>query len=328
FLVVSVAAGAVTLFGAGLLYAAAGTVHLSALPEALEGVPAQAGPLTATGAAMIVAGLAFKVAAVPLHAWAPGVYDRAPLPIAAYLSTASKLGGAAALLWVATIGLTPLLHVVGPILAAIAAATMTVGNLGALRQTRAVRLLAWSSIAQAGYLLAPLGAFAVVAGREPAAVDTATAAVLAFAAFYVILELTAFASVVGLRGGAADGGPLEDYRGSLRRAPLLSLALILALIGLAGLPPGLAGLFAKITIMSALADAVPWLGVIVAVNAVIGLVYYLKFTLVVIDTRWTSQTATDEPARPWPVAATVAAGAIVLVVLGFTPQYVVDVIFQ
>jgi len=107
---------------------------------------------------LVLVGLAFKVAAAPFHAWAPATYDGAPLPVAAYLSTASKLGGVIALLYVAVRAGGPLLDVAGPALAAIAVATMTVGNLVALRQRRMVRLLAWSSVAQAGYILAPLGA--------------------------------------------------------------------------------------------------------------------------------------------------------------------------
>ncbi len=144
---------------------------------------------------LVVAGLAFKVAAVPFHAWAPATYDGAPLPVAAYLSTASKLGGVIALLAVVRHALPP--EVTGPMLALVAALTMTVGNLVALRQRRTVRLLAWSSVAQAGYILAPLGALALTA--EADARTAAYAAALAYAVFFVLLELAAFAGVVALR---------------------------------------------------------------------------------------------------------------------------------
>ncbi|PZF82317.1 proton-conducting transporter transmembrane domain-containing protein, partial [Micromonospora deserti] len=164
FFVVSVVATTLTLLGAALLYAATGGLHLERLgalfadrPELLDL------PLTTVAVALVVLGLAFKVAAVPFHAWAPATYDGAPLPVAAYLSTASKLGGVVALLAVVRHALPA--EVTGPVLALLAVLTMTVGNLVALRQRRTVRLLAWSSVAQAGYILAPLGALALAAGR-------------------------------------------------------------------------------------------------------------------------------------------------------------------
>lgn len=312
FLLVSVAASTVTLFGAAMLYAATGAVHLTALAASLsEAVPTVA----AVGAAMVIAGLAFKLAAVPLHGWAPGTYDGAPLPIAAYLSTASKLGGVAALLWVVTEAFSPILNLIGPVLLVLAVATMTVGNLVALRQHRTVRLLAWSSIAQAGYLLVPLGGYAVVAGRTEVAVAAAATAVLVFALFYVVMELTAFAAVIRLRGADRDGGSVTDLAGSLRSAPIPSIALLLAVAALAGLPPGLAGLFAKVTVISAVAELLPWLAVIVAINAVIGLVYYLRLGVEVVRAGPAAPTAT-----PWPttLVLTVATGVVVLV--GFAPQ--------
>src|SRR5262249_36282063 len=154
-----------------------------------------------------------------------------------------KLGGVIAIVLVLTRPLLPLLHVLGPALAAIAIATMTVGNLAALRQRRMVRLLAWSSVAQAGYILAPFGAFAYAAGRTPAAVGVAVAASFAYTFFYLALELGAFGAVVALRG-SGDGGSLDEYAGTARRRVWVSAALLLAFAGLAGLPPGLAGLFA------------------------------------------------------------------------------------
>lgn len=154
FFVVSVVATTLTLLGAALLYAATGSLHLERLGVILADRSELLDlPLTTVAVALVLAGLAFKVAAVPFHAWAPATYDGALLPVAAYLSTASKLGGVVALLAVVQHALPP--SVAGPVLALVAALTMTVGNLVALRQRRTVRLLAWSSVAQAGYILAP-----------------------------------------------------------------------------------------------------------------------------------------------------------------------------
>ncbi|AYF31544.1 NADH-quinone oxidoreductase subunit N [Micromonospora tulbaghiae] len=321
FFVVSVVATTVTLLGAALLYAVTGTLHLDRLGATLAARDDLTGlPLTGVAVALVVAGLAFKVAAVPFHAWAPATYDGAPLPVAAYLSTASKLGGVVALLAVVQRALPG--DMTGPVLAALAVLTMTVGNLVALRQRRTVRLLAWSSVAQAGYILAPLGALALTAGRTGDARTGAYAAAVAYAIFFVLLELAAFAAVVALRPADGDGGTLADLRGAARRHPWVGGAFALALIGLAGLPPGLAGLFAKVTVVRALlAGHAGWLALVVALNAVIGLAYYLRVTASLYATP--AGATAVRPARTVALALGVATAAAV--VIGFAPQLVLDV---
>jgi NADH-quinone oxidoreductase subunit N len=321
FFVVSVVATSVTLLGAALLYALTGAVHLNALATALgERSDLRGVPLTAVAVVLIVAGLAFKVAAVPFHAWAPAAYDGAPVPVAAYLSTASKLGGVVAILYVTVTGLRPWLDVAGPALAALAVLTMTVGNLVALRQRRMVRLLAWSSVAQAGYILAPLGAFAAAGGRTGEALAVAATATVAYTVFYVVLELAAFGSVIALRPSSADGGEIADYRGAARRAPWVGGAFVLALVGLAGLPPGLAGLFAKVAVVRSLLDGgAGWLAVVVALNAVVGLAYYVRVAAVLFG-----PTGAPRLRVPWVAAAALGATTLVAVVVGFAPQLVLD----
>ncbi|MFD4207663.1 NADH-quinone oxidoreductase subunit N [Micromonospora tulbaghiae] len=321
FFVVSVVATTVALLGAALLYAVTGTLHLDRLGATLAARDDLTGlPLTTVAVALVVAGLAFKVAAVPFHAWAPATYDGAPLPVAAYLSTASKLGGVVALLAVVQRALPG--DLTGPVLAALAVLTMTVGNLVALRQRRTVRLLAWSSVAQAGYILAPLGALALTAGRTGDARAGAYAAAVAYAIFFVLLELAAFAAVVALRPADGDGGTLADLRGAARRHPWVGGAFALALIGLAGLPPGLAGLFAKVTVVRALlAGHAGWLALVVALNAVIGLAYYLRVTASLYATP--AGAAVVRPART--VALALGVATVAAVVIGFAPQLVLDV---
>jgi len=309
FFVVSVISTAVALMGAALLYAATGAVHLAAL---VPGAGPLA-PLATVGMFLIVIGLAFKVAAVPLHAWAPTTYDGAPLPVAAYLSTASKLGGVIALAAVVARLET------GPLVAVLAVATMTVGNLVALRQTRMVRLLAWSSIAQAGYILAPL---AIGPRGIPAAV--------AYAVFFVALEFIAFGAVIALRPPAADGGQMSDYQGTARRSPWLGAAFVLAVAGLAGLPPGLAGLFAKVTVVGVLIqNGWGWLAVVVAANAVIALAYYLRAAVTLYAVPAGRAVADLTPPKfpvRWPAAAALLAATAVAVVLGFAPQLLFNTI--
>ncbi|MBG0567903.1 NADH-quinone oxidoreductase subunit N [Actinoplanes aureus] len=308
FFLISVVSTAIALLGAALTYAATGAVHLDMLGPA----PAPLEPLAGVGAALLVIGLAFKVAAVPLHAWAPATYDGAPVPVAAYLSTASKLGGVLALAAVVSRLDT------AAVVAVLAVLTMTVGNLVALRQSRMVRLLAWSSVAQAGYILAAL------ALGEPGVV-----AALAYAAFFVVLELIAFGVVVALRPPGADGGELDGYRGAGRRAPWLGAALVLALAGLAGLPPGLAGLFAKLSVVDALVqENWTWLAAIVLVNAVIALAYYVRVGALLYTARPQAGhiPATTHPAVrvPRPIAAALIGAVTVAVLLGFAPQLLFD----
>jgi NADH-quinone oxidoreductase subunit N len=319
FFVVSVVSTAVALLGAALVFTATGGVHFSDIaagPGHLAGAPAAATEaLLKAGVVLLLVGLGFKVAAVPAHAWAPATYDGAPLPIAAYLSTASKLGGVVALLLVGVSAARPVLSTSGLTLAVLAVLSMTVGNLVALRQRRMVRLLAWSSVAQAGYLLAPLGALIAADGVTPLLV----AAALGYAFFYVVLEFAAFGTLVAVRG-AADGGAIADYRGLARRSPWLTGVLVLALAGLAGLPPGLAGLFAKVAVVrSLLGGDATWLAIVVAVNAVIGLAYYVR----VGATLFTASPAVTQHTRvPWPVATSVAVAAVVAVLVGFGPELV------
>ncbi|XVV13420.1 NADH-quinone oxidoreductase subunit N [Actinoplanes sp. CA-131856] len=315
FFLISVISTAIALLGAALNYAATGALHLDRL---VDGTGPFA-PVADAGVALLVIGLAFKVAAVPLHAWAPATYEGAPLPVAAYLSTASKLGGVLALAAiVARVDAAALTGV-------LAVLTMTVGNLVALRQTRMVRLLAWSSIAQAGYILAAL-----------ALGDAGVAAAVAYSVFFVVLELIAFGAVVALRAPGADGGPLLAYRGAGRRSPWLGAALVLAFAGLAGLPPGLAGLFAKVTVVDALIDNDHgWLAGVVALNAVIGLAYYVRVSALLYTKPEAPGISVADPAlleaatHPrLPVSRTVgfvvAAASLVAVALGFAPQLLFD----
>jgi len=315
FFLISVISTAVALLGAALNYAATGALHYGHLIAGFG--PLQ--PVAQVGVALLVIGFAFKVAAVPLHAWAPPTYEGAPLPIAAYLSTASKLGGVLALA-----AIVARLDAAA-ITAALAVLTMTVGNLVALRQQRMVRLLAWSSIAQAGYVLAALALGGP--GVQPAIV---------YAVFFMILEFVAFATVVALRPVAADGGDLRAYRGTGRRSPWLGAALVLAFAGLAGLPPGLAGLFAKVTVVDALIDGGwGWLAGVVALNAVIGLAYYVRAAanlyatppkpgIQVVDPDLLERATHPRLPVSRPVAAALITAVAVAVVLGFAPQLLFD----
>jgi NADH-quinone oxidoreductase subunit N len=182
-------------------------------------------------------------------------------------------------------------------------------------------------VAQAGYILAPLGAFALGSGRADRALPVVVAATVGYAIFFVLLELAAFGAVIALRGDR-DGGAISDYRGAGRRAPWVTGAFAVALAGLAGLPPGLAGLFAKATVVRALlTGGAAWLAVIVALNAVIGLAYYIR----VVATLFAFAPADARTARhvervrlPWSVAVGLAVITLAGLVVGLAPQLVLD----
>lgn len=315
---VSVVSTAVMLFGISLVYGMTGSMLLPAIASALSGTQTDL-PVTAVGIVFVLVGFAFKISAVPFHFWAPDTYQGSPIAVAAFLSVVSKLAGFAGLVLVLVVGFASYAHVWGPLLAVLAAASMTVGNLVALRQRAAVRLLAWSSIAQAGYILAPLGAAAGLSGGVPSELVAAT---VGYLAIYAVMNVGAFA-VVGFAG--RDRADLDDYRGLARTNPLVAVALAFFLACLAGLPPGLAGLFAKIVVFRATVFAgYEWLAVLMAVNTVIGLYYYLSWAVRLFTPG--AATVRVPVARPVAVAIGVAAAATVLLsvlpqlVLGVTPS--------
>ncbi|GIH10478.1 NADH-quinone oxidoreductase subunit N [Rhizocola hellebori] len=310
FFTTSVVATAVTLLGAALLQFSSGTVHL---PYALT--PTEFKPLGVAGLVLLLTGLGFKVAAVPLHLWAPSTYDGAPLAVAAYLSTASKLGGVVAILIVTDATLTSdLVDTAGITVAVLATASLLVGTLVALRQERTVRLLAWSSVAQAGFILAPLGG--LIGLRLPSAGAGLIAAALAYTLFFIALELAAFSGVTALRPGPLDGGVLRDLNGLGRAAPWRSALLAFALIGLAGLPPALAGLFAKITVLGALLNVRSyWLAVVVALLSIVGLAVYWRPLVALYR-----GTSTDTARPQWTTLIPLALATLAILALSVAPQ--------
>ncbi|MFD0468195.1 NADH-quinone oxidoreductase subunit N [Nonomuraea thailandensis] len=266
------------------------------------------------GVVLVAAGFVFKIAAVPFHSWAADVYQGAPIPVAALLSVISKAAGFAGLILVLVSALYGQAGTWAPIVAIVSALTMTAGNLLAMRQRSAVRLLAWSSVAQSGYILAPLA----VAATTPGAVGTSTA----YLVIYAAMNLGAFA-VVMLVSRTTARNELDDYRGLALRRPAAGITLAFCLVCLAGLPPGLAGLFAKVFVFREIvAGGSGWLAVVMAVNTVIGLYYYAVWTA-----RLFTPAGRAEPSlyRP-PVTAWLAVGLALAaaVLFSIAPQLVLD----
>ncbi|MFE8988647.1 NADH-quinone oxidoreductase subunit N [Streptomyces collinus] len=319
FFLSSVTATAVSLMGISFVYATTGTLYLTQVADRIQSVDGQFHTLAQTGVVLTLVGFAFKTAAVPFHFWVPDTYVGAPLPIAAYLSVIGKAVGFSGLILITVVALPSYADVWGPALAALAALTMTVGNVGALRQqaTRAysaVRLLAWSSVGQAGYLLVPIAAAAYSGDAEKSIGST-----VAYALMYGAVNLGAFA-VAALVGRTKSLNRLADYRGLYASSPLSALLLAFFLLCLAGLPPGIIGLFAKVTVFSAAVDAgLGWLAVIMAVNVVIALFYYLQWTALLF------RAPEGEPEKhrvPGPVTAAIALTGVLGIALSGAPQLV------
>ena len=268
YYLMGVFASAVLLYGMSLLYGITGSTLLSEIGAQIGEKPSSV-PIITLGILFIVVGFGFKVSAVPFHTWAPDTYEGAPTPIASFLAVASKAAGFVALLSLVFVAFPGRSDVVEPLMWILAAVTMTVGNLIALRQTNIVRLLAYSSVAQAGFMLAPL---AVVgdAGQE------ALTAVVVYLLVYTAMNLGAFAVVIAVarRTGSAE---IDSYRGLFQYSPALAVLMTVFLFALAGIPP-LGGWVAKFVVFRALLSAGTFWGaalaVLVAVNSVIALYYY------------------------------------------------------
>ncbi|MBH1935098.1 NADH-quinone oxidoreductase subunit N [Streptomyces sp. AV19] len=319
FFLSSVTATAVTLLGVSFVYAATGTLHLTDIAHSLGDIDPRLAVLARTGVVLTLVGFAFKTAAVPFHFWVPEAYVGAPLPVAGYLSVVGKAVGFTGIALVTVVAFPSYANVWGPALAVLAAVTMTAGNVAALRQRPdrrhgAVRLLAWSSVGQAGYLLVPLAAAGYA--REP---GRAIGSTVAYALMYAAVNLGAFA-VAALVARTNPAQRLADYRGLYARRPLAALCLAFFLLCLAGLPPGVIGLFAKVTVFSVAVDAgLGWLAVVMAVNVVIALYYYLQWTAVLFRAPEGSPEAVRVPA---PLGAAIGLAAVAGVVLSGAPQLV------
>jgi NADH-quinone oxidoreductase subunit N len=235
-------------------------------------VPAGQETLVLAAILFIVAGFAFKVSAVPFQFWAPDTYEGAPVPVAAFLATASKAAGFAGLLQLMFVAFPNQYEFWTPVFAALSIATMTIGNLVALQQQQVVRLLAYSSIAQAGYMLLP---FALV-GADPAVNEHAFSAAVTYILIYAIMTLGAFAVVIAL-SRESRGLLMSDFAGLGKRSGVIAFAMTVFMVSLAGIPPT-GGFWAKFLVFKvaiARGGIGTALAIVMLVNSVISLYYYL-----------------------------------------------------
>jgi NADH-quinone oxidoreductase subunit N len=293
FFLTSVVATAITLMGIALLYGVMGSLRYGFMGTDIVG----SARLAVTVAILLtLIGFLFKIGAVPFHAWVPDAYRGASPVVAGFLASVSKASTLGALLVLLYLGL-PEQHapIWRPVIAVVAAITMTLGNLGALRQRDGVAVLAWSSIAQAGFLLAP------AVGPDAVLSINAAAQYLAVYALANIVAFLALAVVLKVRGSTS----YDDLAGLARTDPWLGVPLAFAVLTLAGFPPAVIGLVTKyVVFVPVVQDGPLWLAIVMAVNVMIGLAYYLKLVATLFA-----------PAEPTPFRSLAASAGVRLATL-------------
>jgi NADH-quinone oxidoreductase subunit N len=301
------------VFGIALLYGAAGS---TALPAVLAGIQTGSA-LAAAGIALLLVGFAFKVAAVPFHMWTPDVYEGAPTAVTAFMSVGAKIGGFAAMIRVFVSALPEFGETWVPAVALIAALTMIVGNVVALAQGNVKRMLAYSSIAHAGYIMIAVAASTRSADAVPAG--------LFYMMAYLFTNLGAFAVVIALEQREGRGLSLDDYRGLWARHPWFALALAYFMLSLTGVPPtgGFSGKF--FLFRSALQADLLWLALVGVVTSVVSGYFYLRLVYLSFMYEPEGELVVDGSRA---LNVTVALTALATLLLGFLPGPWFDVARQ
>src|SRR5467141_3476271 len=312
------------LYGIALVYGSSGTTMLSKMGS--EGLIES--KLFELGLAMILIGLGFKVAAAPFQVWTPDVYEGAPTPVTALFSAGPKAAAFALLLRIFTTihAATDFWFWAFWILAVV---TMFVGNLGALVQTNVKRLLAYSSIAHAGYILVAFAAVTYLAGNPEGGAAAAYAAVLFYLVSYALVKVGAFTIVSQLGGTGEKNLSLDDYAGLSQRQPVVAAMLSIYLLSLLGLPVT-AGFFGKFYIFKAAVNShLLWLAVLMAINSVIGAYYYMRVIVLMYMREPSAEAAAIAPvAFPITVNVVLAVTAIGTILFGIMPNPVINFILQ
>ncbi|MBA3327861.1 MAG: NADH-quinone oxidoreductase subunit N [Solirubrobacterales bacterium] len=266
YLVIGSVGSATLLYGLAFLYGATGSTDFSGIAAALKQGDLVSDPLLLTGIALAIVGLAFKASVAPFHQWTPDVYEGAPTPITAFMAVATKAAAFGVLLRLFDVALIEATADWAPALAVLAAATIIIGNVGALGQSSLKRLLAYSSVAQAGYMLTGV----VVATR------LGLQATVFYLAVYSVMNLAAFAVIVARERETPLGDDISSLEGLGATRPALAWPMTIAMLALAGFP-ATAGFIGKFYLIdAAVAGDYAWLGVVIVVGSMISLAYYLK----------------------------------------------------
>ncbi|MBI4083620.1 MAG: NADH-quinone oxidoreductase subunit N [Candidatus Lambdaproteobacteria bacterium] len=297
------------LYGMVLLYGATGSIRLPEIAAAVNRSEVRGNPMIWYGLGLILVGFGFKIALVPFHMWTPDVYEGAPTPVTAFLSSAPKAAGFGALIRILTEGLGALTPEWSQVLWVVAALTMTVGNALALQQDNIKRMLAYSSIAHAGYILVAL----VAGGRD------SLGGVLFYLLAYAFMNSGAFAVLILASSPVRERVTFEDYRGYGYVEPALALAMVVFMLSLTGIPltAGFAGKFQ--IFKSAIDKGYVWLAVIGLLNSVVSVYYYLRMIVVMYMQRPTAEHPPERVVPSVPLYVAVAASALGVLYLGVFP---------
>ena len=315
FFLIGVLSTAVMLYGMSLIYGLTGATNLTVVASKLAGISGGRETMALAGILFVVVGFAFKVSAFPFQFWAPDTYEGSPVPVAAFLAVASKAAGFAGLLQLMFVAFINQHEFWVPLFAFIAVATMTIGNLVALQQRQVVRLLAYSGIAQAGYILMTFALVTDNAGTNQKAFSAAVAYIL----IYGIMNLGAFAVTVAV-SRTSPQALISDFAGLARRSALLAVGMTTFMISLAGVPPT-GGFWAKILIFNAAIARGGRLGVGLAVamllNSVVSIYYYFA-----VPREMIFKPASDESRMSvsWLVTGVVALATVALVAVFILPN--------
>jgi NADH-quinone oxidoreductase subunit N len=323
YLLLSAVASAVLLFGMALVFGFTGKTQLGDIARAIQAMSLTGlleNPALILGVLLMLAGFGFKIAMVPLHMWVPDVYEGAPTPVTAFLSVGSKSAGFAVILRVFYSAFSSPHNLSldwGLVLAVLSAISMTAGNVIAIQQENIKRMLGYSSIAQAGYVLVGLAAVAL----SPVASTGAQSSILFFLAAYSLTNLGAFFAVIAI-ANKINSERINDFAGMGKRSPLMALALTLSMVSLIGLPPA-AGFMAKFYLFSnAVQHDLLWLVVVAVINSVISAYYYLR----VVKVMWMDEPPSLEKVELTPaLRVALALSCLGMLVLFFAPGSVMNI---
>jgi len=295
----------ILLYGMSLMYGLSGTTNLRVMATAFVGQ--ERDPRLVLAVILVVAGVGFKIAAVPFHMWAPDVYEGAPTPITAFLSVGSKAASFAMLIRIFYEGLPSMSADWRLLFEVLAIVTMTAGNIAAVTQSNIKRMLAYSSIAHAGYLL-----IGVAVGTS-----RGVTAMMVYLFVYSFMQLGAFGVLLLLHRKDVAGDELKDFSGLHRRSPFAAFAMLLFMLSLGGIPPT-AGFMGKFWLFSAAIDAhYYWLAVIGVLNSAISLYYYLR---IVVFMYLKTDTAGSEPTTSPALAIALGVALVATIVIGVYPR--------
>jgi NADH-quinone oxidoreductase subunit N len=281
YLIIGSVGSATLLYGLAFIYGATGTTDFAAIARAVGGSIGD-DALLLTGIGLTVVGLAFKASVAPFHQWTPDVYEGAPTPITAFMAVATKAAAFGVFLRLFNVALLDASAIWAPALATLATITIIVGNVGALGQSSLKRLMAWSSVAQAGYMLAGV----VVATK------LGVQATVFYLGVYLMMNLAAFGVIVVRERETALGDDISSVRGLGALRPSLAMAMTMAMLGLSGIP-ATAGFIGKFYLIdAAVSGDYAWLGVVIVIGSMVSLAYYLR----VIAAMWMQEAPTGEAA--------------------------------